>query len=112
MAEGLGIEIVPIYIHFADEVLKERFEFSFDDFYERMKNIENFPYSSEAKVEDFVNVFKKWLSQGYDILTLVISNRLSKTYADAVRAAELLRKTGKFSIKVYDSLHRHRPHRG
>ncbi len=109
-AKKLGVEVVPLYVHFKDEVLKDRVEISPEEFYERMREVkgaEDVPHTSEATEEDFLDAYEKWLPKGYDIIVTTLSRLQSKTYESAVKAKEKIENSGEFKgrkIVVYDTL--------
>ncbi len=106
-AKRLGMEVVPLYIHFEDEILKDRYEISPEEFYRRMKGIKKLPHTSEATEEDFLDVFRKWVGEGYDLLVITMSRKQSKTYQSALNAKKTMEEKGELGdrkIVVYDSL--------
>ena len=109
-ASRLGIDIVPLYVHFKNETLMDRVEISPEEFYERMKGMnktEDVPYTSEATEEDFFKAYMRWLPEGYDIIVTTLSRLQSKTYESALKAKEAIEKKGEFKdrkIVVYDTL--------
>ncbi len=78
--------------------------FSFKGFYDRLRNKEHIK-TSLLNVEEFTQVFDEILSNGEDILALLISSGISGTYQAAKIAADDLReKYPERKIIVIDSL--------
>ncbi len=78
--------------------------FSFQGFYDRLRNKEHIK-TSLLNVEEFTQVFDEILSNGEDILALLISSGISGTYQAAKIAADDLReKYPERKIIVIDSL--------
>ena len=86
LAEGLGITVVPLNVHFGTEVFKDGVDLSADDFYDRLAGGAELPKTSQPSIGDFVGVYEQ-IGQGADgILSLHVSSRLSGTYNAAAQA--------------------------
>jgi DegV family protein with EDD domain len=69
------------------------------------KGIANLPKTSQPSPKDFLDAFKKKLSQGHkDVLCINFSSRLSGGYNSACQARNLLPEEQKQKIHVFDSL--------
>lgn len=95
-----NINIVPLSVHFCDEVNKEGFPGEFKDFFDKLVNSNEFPTTSQPAVGDFAEVYKKALELGEEIIVIVISSELSGTYNSARLAADLINAD---KITVIDS---------
>jgi DegV family protein with EDD domain len=100
-AESLGIHVVPLNYSFNDRVYQESYIDNNGD-YEQLISIDiEKCTTSQASVAVFMSTFDKLLRQGYDVLCIVLSSRLSGTYSSASIAAKELNKE---RIMVIDSL--------
>ncbi|TCT16801.1 DegV family protein with EDD domain [Natranaerovirga pectinivora] len=86
-----NIEIVPFYVSFDQvEYYKEKVDISITDFYSRLTSEEVFPKTSLPSVQDYINVFTKYIKEGKDILCLCLSDKFSGSYQSAVNAKNIL----------------------
>lgn len=63
-----------------------------DDFYKTLSNKKIEVSSAPASPEEYYEIFKKYVSSGYKILSMSISSKISSTYGVAVRARERVAK--------------------
>lgn len=94
------IASVPLSVIFQGTVSNEGFPGEFDSFYEKLKTSEDFPTTSQPSIQAFYDVFKPALDNGQEIITIVLSSKLSGTYNSAMAAAQMF-ETG--NITVIDS---------
>ena len=97
--EQYGIEVVPLYVRFGDEVLMEN-EVNFDDFYKRVRSSNVLPETTQPSPEDFERVYRKYIDEGYDIISIHISAGMSGTINSANAAKEALKSD---KIHIFDS---------
>ena len=57
-----------------------------DEFYTRLKTATIMPSTSQATVATFVKIFQGLLNQGYPILAILVSEKLSGTINSATQA--------------------------
>jgi DegV family protein with EDD domain len=101
LAQELGITVVPLTVLFGHESFLDRVEISTDDFYSRLTKESAFPTTTQPAPGAFVDVYNKLAEETDDILTIVISNKLSGTYQSATNAKTMV--TNKCHIEVIDS---------
>ena len=81
-------EFVSLPIFFGDEKFIDGVNITHAEFYDRLKNSEQLPKTSQAAPYDYAEVYKKVTGAGDDAVVLTISKKLSGTYQSAVIAAE------------------------
>lgn len=86
--EKFGVECVPLKVNFGDESFKDTFEISPAEFYEKMNTAKELPKTSQPSPADFLPHFLKAKEEGYELIAIVISSKLSGTYQSAVIARE------------------------
>ena len=91
LPEGHGREswrVVPLYVRFGDEEAKREYvDMSTAEFYRRLRESDSPPKSAQPSPADFAAVFEEL--SGYErILCLVLSEKLSGTFASAELAAQ------------------------
>jgi DegV family protein with EDD domain len=103
LAAQHGITIVPLNLHFGDEVFKDQVNITTDQFMEKMSTSDKLPTTSQPSVGSFENAFRDLAADGAtEIVCPVISSRLSGTYQSAQIAAQNL--AGEIRVEVVDSL--------
>ena len=81
--------IVPLYVRFGDESLRDGVDISAGEFYERLRGSTVFPTTSQPTPGDFLACYDEL--GGYErIFSLHISARVSGTFASAETAARVL----------------------
>lgn len=95
------IRVIPIKVAFGTEFYSEGIDITNDEFYRRVTRGGLFPTTSQAPVGDFVKVYSELAQQGYPILSIHISGKMSGTVASALAARNLLPEA---HIEVVDSL--------
>ena len=81
--------IVPLYVRFGDESLRDGVDISAGEFYERLRGSSVFPTTSQPTPGDFLACYEEL--GGYErIFSLHISARVSGTFASAETAAREL----------------------
>ncbi len=86
-AKKYNIDVVPMYINFSNQVLKDGIELSKDDFYKRM--LEDTPKTSQPSPSDFLPFFTEAANTGDEIVAVLLSSALSGTCQSAEIAAEM-----------------------
>lgn len=102
VAEELGIRIVPLNIHFGDEVLREGIDITAAEFFRRLDRSPEMPTSSPPSRSAFENVYRELCKTTDEIISIHISGKLSQTCAVANAAAAPF--LGRCNIVVVDSL--------
>jgi DegV family protein with EDD domain len=101
VVKALGITVVPLYVRFGDEVLRDRVDISEDEFYQRLTEGSVHPNTTQPTPQDFVNVYQK-LAQGADgIVSIHLSAKLSGTCSSALQAKGTM--ANECSVEVVDS---------
>lgn len=90
MLQNLPVSVVPLNVIFGHETFFDGVTIKSDDFYTRLQTSKVNPSTSQPSPEAFKNLFLKLLDDGYDVMTIVISAKLSGTMDSALQAqAEL-----------------------
>ena len=82
------IEILPLYVSIGDNNLLDGVEVTPDDIYEYVDKSGKLPSTSAPNLSDFLDLFRKWRSEGYEIVHFNISGDFSSSYRNACMAAE------------------------
>jgi DegV family protein with EDD domain len=95
-----NMRVVPLYVQFGEESLRDQVDIGPEDFYLRLAASPRPPTTAQPSPGDFLGVYEE-LAGRYDrILSLQLSATISGTYASAVTAAEEL---GGSRVRVVDT---------
>lgn len=83
----LGIEMVPLNVHFGDEVLKDQVEIDHDGFWAKLQQSPVHPRTSQPAPGEFLAVYRRLAADGRPIVSMHISSQLSGTFNSAQIAA-------------------------
>ena len=82
------VDVVPLTIHFGEEEFIDRVTIDSHTFYEKLIESDVLPSTSQATPFAFEKAFADAVHQGYEVVCITCSSRLSGTYQSAVIAAE------------------------
>lgn len=100
--EALDIEIVPLEVNFAGHSYKDCVELESKDFFEKLRKADKLPTTSQVNPGTFIEVFKKHLEHGDEVILITLSSKLSGTYSAAVTAKGFLEED-EDKITIIDS---------
>jgi DegV family protein with EDD domain len=103
LTKQLNITVVPLILIWGEESFTDGVDILPDAFYRRMANSKIIPTTSQATIPSMKNAFEALLGQGFAVLGIFLSSRLSGTMQSAIQAREMLKK-GKDKIAIIDSL--------
>jgi len=101
LLNGHEIRFLPLQVIWNGEILRDGVDIQPAQFYERLATDKNMPSTSQATPEEFKSVYSELLDQGYEILSVHISSKLSGTIDSALQAKKALKTN---SIEIIDSL--------
>ncbi len=82
-----NMRVVPLYVRFGDEMIRDHVDLSPHDFYERLREAPELPTTSQPTPQDFSDVYDE-LAAYERIYVLTVSAKLSGTFQSASLAAE------------------------
>ena len=85
-----NIEVLPLLINFGEESYLDGVEINTKEMLEKIKKDNVLPTTAQVTPNRFEEVFKKYLDEGYKIVTLVLSSEMSGTYQSACIAKNML----------------------
>ncbi|MEK4356741.1 DegV family protein [Paenibacillus sp. FSL M7-1455] len=95
------IGIIPLYVVFGNEQLRDGVDITPAELYERVSRGGSLPKTAAPSPADFMAAFEPHVNQGESILYISLSSALSATYQNALIAASEFPEA---SIRVVDSL--------
>ncbi|MGN0968172.1 MAG: DegV family protein [Oscillospiraceae bacterium] len=100
LAAQLGVQVLPLTVHFGEESFRDGVDITNADFYARLRKAETLPTTSQINPETFTAVFQEVLDRGNQAVGIFISSELSGTCQSAQIARDLL---GSEDVFVVDS---------
>lgn len=86
LLEQYGIVLVPLNVHFGDDVYKDMTELTPEQFIERLVKSKVHPRTSQPSPGEFVEVYRTVVEAGEDIVSMHLSSLLSGTCQSAAIA--------------------------
>lgn len=85
--EQLGIDICPLGITMGDKLLTDGVDVTPDDLFEYFNTTGDLAKTSAVSVGQYIDFFSKYVEEGYEIVHLNLSEKLSSTHQNARLAA-------------------------
>ena len=99
-AVQLGIEVIPMIVSFDKDEYYDGVDLTPKEFYEKLIESDVLPKTSQITPFRYMEVYERLVKEGYDVIVITLSSKLSNTYSSAVLASHEFE--GK--VKVVDSL--------
>jgi len=80
VAQELEIAVVPLYVHFGNEVHQDGVDLSADEFFHKLVTEPILPKTSAPSAGTFAEMYEKLAPETDEIISIHISNKLSATY--------------------------------
>lgn len=100
--EKLPITVVPQVVIWEGVTYEDDVTITTDQFYSRLRTAKVMPTTSQVSVVNMHKAFSSLLEQGYEVLCMVLSAKLSGTYQSAVLGRDQL-ASGKEKIEIIDT---------
>ncbi len=88
--EEKNIEVLPLLINFNEESYLDGVEINTHEMLEKIEKENVFPTTAQITPSRFEEAFKKYLDEGYKIITILLSSEMSGTYQSACIAKNML----------------------
>ncbi len=102
LLEKYNITVTPQGLIWGDETFLDGVDILPDEFYKRLATSKVMPTTSQVAIITMKTAFEKLLAEGYSILGIFMSGKLSGTIQSATRAREMLSKAAD-KIVIVDS---------
>lgn len=90
LVSAYNITVVPLIVIWGEETLRDNVDVAPQEFYQRLATTKLMPSTSQATIKAFADAFKRLHTEGYEILTVVISSGLSGTLDSAIQAKKMV----------------------
>ena len=84
------VTVVPLYVNIAGDTYRDGVEIDADRFYSLQERLPGLPTTSQPSVGDFVDVYRRRLDEGHQIVSIHVSGKLSGTFNSAIQARAAL----------------------
>lgn len=101
LVEQYNITVVPLQLIWGDQTFVDGVDITPEAFYRRLRTAKVIPTTSQPSAAAFAEAYRRLHQQGYDILAVLISSKLSGTIASAEQAKELVPEA---RVEIVDSL--------
>jgi len=98
-----NIFTIPLFVVWNGQSLRDGVDITPQEFYQRLATAKTMPTTSQPSAQDMKGAFQNLLDQGYDVLGIFISSKLSGTVQSAHQALEMMPQAAS-RIAVVDSL--------
>lgn len=100
LIEQEDIGIIPLYVNMNEISYKDGVDLTVPELYAKVDALGKLPKTSAPSPEDYYEAFKPWIEDGYNILYIGLSSKISSTIQNAKIAAEQFENA---VIEVVDS---------
>jgi DegV family protein with EDD domain len=98
-----NITVTPLIVIWEEKNFHDGVDIQPSEFYTRLKTAKKMPSTSQVSVGTMHSAFKNLIDQGFDVLGIFISSKLSGTVQSAMQAKEMLGAAGE-KVTLVDSL--------
>jgi DegV family protein with EDD domain len=102
LARQHAITVVPQVLIWGEETFQDGVDIQPDEFYARLKNTKVMPSTSQTSVVTMQETFQSLVDQGFTVMGVFISAKLSGTMQSAIQAREALGTTAE-KVTIVDS---------
>ena len=88
--EKLNVERLPLLINFGEESYLDGVEIQIDELFKKIEESDVFPNTAQVTPVRFQEIYKKYLDEGYKIISIHLSSDMSGTYQSACLAKNML----------------------
>ncbi|UCH59968.1 MAG: DegV family protein [Anaerolineales bacterium] len=100
LVEKYKLNVAPQVVIWGDKTYEDGVDIQPIEFYERLSKASVMPSTSQATIASFEKIYRRLLEEDYEILTIVISDKLSGTMNSAIQAREMFSNA---PIEIVDS---------
>jgi len=94
------IEVLPLLVNINGETYKDGVDINLLELLDKMENSDEFPATSQVNPQRFLDCYNKYLNEGYEIISIHISSKMSGVYQSACIAKNIIETK---NIMVIDS---------
>lgn len=88
LLDKYDISVIPLYVNIGGQSYKDMVDITPLELYKLVDKYNELPKSSAPPIANFLEVFRKYVNEGYDIIHISISSNLSSSYQNALLASK------------------------
>jgi len=100
LVKSLDVHVIPLQVTINNNTYLDGVNIDIETFFQEMDKTDEMPKTSQIPPAKFENIYKEYIDQGYEIISLHLSSRMSGTYQSALIAKDMV---GSDNIRVVDS---------
>lgn len=100
LVKSLDIHVIPLQVTINNNTYLDGINIDIETFFEEMDKTDEMPKTSQIPPAKFESIYKEYIDQGYEIISLHLSSKMSGTYQSALIAKDMV---GSDNIHVVDS---------
>ncbi len=101
LVQEYNITVVPLQVIWDGQTYLDGIDITPAGFYQRLRTSKSIPTTSQPSAAAFAEIYRRLHEQGYDILAVLISSKLSGTIASAEQARQMVPEA---RVEIVDSL--------
>lgn len=90
LVQEYQIRVAPQVLIWGEETYEDGIDIQPTEFYNRLSNASQMPSTSQATIASFKEIYTELYKDGYDIISILISSKLSGTVDSALQAKEFV----------------------
>ncbi|MEG1254189.1 DegV family protein [Clostridium sp.] len=100
LIEAIDAHVIPLQVTINNNTYLDGVDIDINRFFEEMDKTSEAPKTSQIPPSKFETIYKEYIEQGYEIVSIHLSSKMSGTYQSAVIAKDMLESN---KIHVVDS---------
>lgn len=100
LVKSLGVHVIPLQVTINNNTYLDGVDIDVETFFQEMEKTEELPKTSQIPPAKFESIYKEYIHEEYEIISLHISSKMSGTYQSALIAKDMV---GNDKIHVIDS---------
>jgi len=100
LVKQYNITVAPLVVIWGENTYRDDIDLTPTEFYTRLETAEIMPKTSQATIKDFKEAYDRLHAEGYQILSILISDKLSGTISSAEQAKKMLPDA---TIEIFNS---------
>lgn len=100
LVKSLGVHVIPLQVTINNNTYLDGVDIDVETFFQEMEKTEELPKTSQIPPAKFESIYKEYIHEEYEIISLHLSSKMSGTYQSALIAKDMV---GNDKIHVIDS---------
>lgn len=81
------VDVLPLYVTFNQEAYKDGIDINVPELYRKVTETTKLPKTAAVSLMEFSEAFKQYVDEGYEVLVITISSKLSSCFQNAIAAS-------------------------